>query len=144
MELSDSAKLLRISDTDLTLDNAAEDVRSYKVLDSTGESLGHVDDLMIDDRQKKVRFLVIAAGGFLGIGEKKFWVPVDSITSIADGVVHVDTNVEHLRDAPVYDPDVVHAEPFAHEVYSYYGIAPYWGSGYVYPPYPHIIGPGSV
>lgn len=136
MKLSDSAKLLRISDTDLTLDRAEEDVRSYKVTESTGAALGHVDDLMIDDRERKVRFLVVAAGGFLGIGEKKFWVPVDAITSVSDGVVYVDMTVEHVKNVPVYDPEIVQAEPFANEVYSYYGVAPYWGSGYIYPPFP--------
>ena len=144
MELSDSAKLVRLSDTDLVLEQEAEDVRSYKVTDAAGADLGHVDDLMIDDRQKKVRFIVVAAGGFIGIGEKKFWIPVDAVTSISDGTVHVDTTVEHVRSAPVYDPAVVHAEPFASQVYDYYGVAPYWGSGYIYPPYPYVLGPGNV
>lgn len=144
MELSDSAKLVRLSDTDFVLEQEAEDVRSYKVTDAAGVDLGHVDDLMIDDRQKKVRFLVVAAGGFIGIGEKKFWIPVDAITSITDGTVHIDTTVEHVHSAPVYDPGVVHAEPFASQVYDYYGVAPYWGSGYIYPPYPYILGPGNV
>lgn len=144
MELSESAKLVRLSDTDLSLERAEEDVRGYKVVNSTGEDIGHVDDLMIDDQQKKVRFLVVAAGGFLGIGEKKFWVPVDTVTNIIDGTVHVDMTIEHVKSVPVYDPEVVHAEPYASEVYTYYGIAPYWGSGYVYPPYPYIMGgPGT-
>lgn len=144
MQLSDSAKLLRLSDTDLALEREEEDVRSYKVVDSTGKDIGHVDDLMIDDQQKKVRFLIVAAGGFLGIGEKKFWVPVDAITGIDDGYVHVDMTLEHVKEVPVYDPEVVQVEPFANEVYNYYGIAPYWGSSYIYPPYPYIMGPGNV
>lgn len=144
MELSDSAKLVRLSDTDLGLDRADDDVRSYNVVDATGAAIGHVDDLMIDDQQKKVRFLVVAAGGFLGIGEKKFWVPVDAVTAIEDGTVHVDMTVEHVKSVPVYDPEIVHPEPFANEVYNYYGVAPYWGSGYIYPPYPYLMGPGNM
>jgi len=142
MELSDSAKLVRLSDTDLSLEHAAEDVRGCKVVDATGHDIGHVDDLMIDEQHRKVRFLVVAAGGFLGIGEKRFWIPVDAITSIAEDHVHIDLTAESVKHTPVYDPEVVQAQPYANDVYTYYGIAPYWGSGYVYPPYPYIMGGG--
>lgn len=145
MHISDSAKLVRLSDTNLTLEHAAEDVRGCKVTDAEEKDIGHVDDLMIDDEQKKVRFLVVAAGGFLGIGEKKFWIPVDAVTAISDDQVRVDTTVEHIKGAPGYDPEIVPAQPYANDVYAYYGIAPYWGAGYVYPPYPYLMGgPGNV
>jgi len=142
MTTSDSSKLVRLSDTNLTLEHAAEDVRGFKVIDSEGNDVGHVDDLMIDESHRKVRFLVVAAGGFLGIGEKRFWLPVDSVTALAEETVRVDTTVEHVKGAPGYDPEIVPSRPYAADVYTYYGIAPYWGAGYVYPPYPYMMGNG--
>lgn len=145
MDTSDLNKLVRLSDTNLTLEQPAEDVRGSKVIDSAGEDIGHIDDLMIDDQQHKVRFLVVAAGGFLGIGEKKFWIPVDAVTATSTDQVNVDTTVAHIKDSPGYDPDIIASEPYANDVYAYYGIAPYWGAGYIYPPYPFLMGaPGTV
>jgi len=141
----ESSKLVRLSDTNLTLEHAAEDVRGFSVLDADGNEIGHVDDLMVDEEDTKVRFLVVAAGGFLGIGEKRFWVPVDAVTAIRSEQVLVDTTVEHIKSAPGYDPEIVPSHPYANDVYAYYGIAPYWGSGYIYPPYPFLMGgPGNM
>lgn len=138
-------RLVRLSDTNLTLEHAAEDVRGFKVIDSNGDEIGHVDDLMVDDTHKKVRFLVVAAGGFLGIGEKRFWLPVDAVTSVKTEEVDVDTTAEHVKAAPGYDPEIVPSHPYATDVYAYYGMAPYWGSGYIYPPYPFLMsGPGTM
>lgn len=139
------SKLVRLSDTNLTLEHAAEDVRGLKVTDADKSAIGHVDDLMIDEDEKKVRFLVVAAGGFLGIGEKHFWIPVDAVTAIRGDEISVDTTVEHVKSAPGYDPAIVPSHPYADDVYTYYGIAPYWGSGYIYPPYPYLMGnPGNM
>lgn len=145
MQIPDSARLVRLSDTNLSLEHAAEDVRGCKVMDAGEEHIGHVDDLMIDDTQKKVRFIVVAAGGFLGIGEKRFWIPVDAVTSIAEEIVHVDTTVDHVKQAPGYDPEIVPSPPYVQDVYEYYGVTPYWGVGYIYPPFPYMAGgPGNV
>jgi hypothetical protein len=85
-----------------------------------------------------VRFLQVAAGGFLGLGERKLMVPVDAVTRVQDGKVHVDQTREHVAGAPEYDPEIVEERYWA-SVYDYYGYTPYWGPGYVYPGYPYYI-----
>lgn len=145
MEISNSSTLVRLSDTNLTLGHPDEDIRGAIVVDSDGKDIGHVDDLMIDDHHNKVRFLVVSAGGFLGIGEKKFWIPVDAVTARSEDQVSVDTTVAHVKTAPGYDPDIIASQPYADNVYAFYGIAPYWGAGYIYPPYPYLMGgPGTL
>jgi len=62
--------------------------------------VGHVDELLIDDTEKRVRFLRVAAGGFLGIGGQKFLIPVDAITAIAPDTVRVDRSRDHVAAAP--------------------------------------------
>lgn len=145
MDNPDLAKLVRLSDTNLALEHAEEDVRDLTVVDASGSDVGHVADLIIDESHKKVRFLVVAAGGFLGIGEKRFWVPVDAISAIEAERVMINTTTDQVKSAPVYDPEIVPSHPYVNDVYAYYGIAPYWGAGYVYPPYPYIMGgPGNM
>ncbi len=140
MDAPELNALVRLSDTNLTLEHSEEDVRGSSVRDAAGEDIGHIDDLMVDEEHKKVRFLVVVAGGFLGIGEKKFWIPVDAVTAIKDDEVDVDMTVAHVRDAPGYHPEITTVQPYAGDVYAYYGIAPYWGAGYIYPPYPYLMG----
>lgn len=83
-----------------------------------------------------MRFLQVASGGFLGIGETKFMIPVDAIKRIDEGTVHVDQTRERLAKAPKYDLDLVMKQTHWNDLYGYYGYAPFWGSGYIYPPYP--------
>lgn len=132
-----TATLRRLSDTDLTVGDPGEDIRGRKVVDRSGEEVGTVDDLLIDDRENKVRFLRVASGGFLGMGETKFLVPVDAIAEIGEGAVRVDQSREHVAGAPQYDPDLVYDTGYYGGLYGYYGYAPYWAPGYIYPAYPY-------
>src|SRR5579862_4614967 len=76
--------------------NPVEDVRGRKVLDSTGQDLGSVDNLLVDDLEHKLRFLGVAARGFLGLGETMFLIPVEAITTVDDEAVHVDQARGHM------------------------------------------------
>jgi len=139
------AKFVRLSDTNLTLAEQAEDIRGLKALDLAGEELGTVDDLFIDEQERKVRFLEVSSGGFLGLGATKFLLPVDAITRITADVVHISQRRERVAGAPKYDPTLVE-ERYASDVYGHYGYLPYWGPGYDYPPYPYYSSanrPGS-
>ncbi len=140
METPTNALLLKLSESGFTLTDTNEDIRGFKVLDHQGEDIGEIDDLMIDDRERKVRFLLVGAGGFLGLGTKKFMVPIEAVTRIHDGHVHLDRAREHVAQSPHYAPDIVPLDQTAAgTVYSHYGFPPYWGAGYVYPPYPYFV-----
>ena len=51
-----TATLMRLSDTELTVADPAEDIRGRTVVDRNGEEIGDVDDLLLDDHGKRVRF----------------------------------------------------------------------------------------
>jgi sporulation protein YlmC with PRC-barrel domain len=134
-----ASTLRRLHDIGETVANADEDVRGRKVLDNAGQKVGTIDGLMVDDAEKKVRFLRVECGGFLGLGATHVMIPVDAITSITSDTVTIDRGGEHLHGAPRYDPALVN-EPDEHYwggVYGYYGFAPFWGMGYNYPSYPY-------
>ncbi len=140
------AALMRLRDTELTVADPAEDVRGRKVIDEEGEEVGEVEDLLVDDRDTKVRFLEVASGGFLGLGETKFLLPVETISSVSEDTVYVNQTRQRIAKAPRFDPDLMHKEAVGElpgsggyygDVYRYYGYRPYWGPGYVYPPYPY-------
>jgi sporulation protein YlmC with PRC-barrel domain len=133
--MSENAKLVRLADTDLTLADTDDDVRGKTVVDRGEEEIGEVDDLVIDEDERRVRLLQVGSGGFLGIGKQKVLVPVDAVTSVGD-VVKVDTEREHVASGPVYDPDLVLRKDTVAGLYDHYGMLPYWHAGYRAPGFP--------
>lgn len=131
-----TATLQKLSDSTLTVADKAEDVRGRKVLDKAGEDVGTVDDLMIDDRESKVRFLLVGSGGFLGLGDTKVLIPVDAITRVTADAVYIDHTREHVAGGPGYDPEMITDPGHLGKVYNYWGVPPYWTPGYMYPMYP--------
>lgn len=63
--------LHRLRKSKLELADAAADIRGRRVTDSAGQEIGKVDDLMVDERERRVRFLEVSSGGLLGIGENQ-------------------------------------------------------------------------
>ncbi|MFI7674190.1 PRC-barrel domain-containing protein [Actinophytocola sp. NPDC049390] len=134
--MNGTAPLVRLGDTELTLAERDEDVRGRDVLDPHDDKVGEVDDLIIDHVERRVRFLDVGAGGFLGLGKDKVLIPVDAVTSVAD-TVHVDTEREHVAGSPAYDPDLVLDRTSTASFYDYYGYVPYWHMGYMNPGFPY-------
>lgn len=130
------SKLLSLKDAGLTTENSAEDIRGRDVMDAAGEKIGHVNDLLIDENERKVRLMEIGHGGILGIGESKVLVPIDAISRIDEDVVHIGQTREHVAGAPRYDPEIVEEWDYYDSLYGYYGVGPYWAGGYAYPAYP--------
>jgi sporulation protein YlmC with PRC-barrel domain len=128
-------RLIKLSDTTLTLERPSDDIRHRKVLDADGNDVGKVDDLFIDEQERKVRFLLVQAGGFLGLGGEHFLIPIDAVTEDTADHIKLGHSREHIAGAPQYDPDLVDERHYA-AVYGYYGYGPFWGPGYMYPGYP--------
>lgn len=137
--MAHDSKLIRLNDADDIVVAENDDIRGRSMFDKDGEELGKVDDLLIEPDDRTVRFLVVASGGFLGLGEHKSFIPIDAISRVTADEVHIDQSREQVAGAPVYDPELVDA-PEHHEyyssVYGHYGFAPYWLPGYTYPGYP--------
>jgi sporulation protein YlmC with PRC-barrel domain len=127
------SRLHRLGDNDLRLEHPSEDIRGRTVLDSNGEEIGTVDELFIDDRERRVRYIQVASGGFLHLGQTKFLIPSDAISSVNDVNVHVDSTRERISGVPVYDPKVID-DPYLTRVSKYFGREPYWASEYRRPP----------
>jgi sporulation protein YlmC with PRC-barrel domain len=133
MTSSEKATLYTLGDRGQTVDGSSNDIRGRQVQDNEGVIIGKVEDLLIDDLEHKVRFLLVEHGGFLGFGQKKTMIPVDVVTKITESTVMIDQSSGRLAAAPVYDPKLVNDRVYHASLYNYYGYAPYWGAGYMYP-----------
>ncbi len=132
----DSANTLRtLKEAGETLADPGQDIRGRDVYAKNGEKIGKVDALFVDDQESKVRFMRLETGGFLGIGERKFLIPIDAITRVDEDQVHLDQTHEKISGSPAYDPDIMAQPEYSYYggLYNYYGYGPYWGLGYGYP-----------
>lgn len=76
------------------------------VYDPAGRRIGEVEEMILDIRTGCVRYVVLASGGFLGIGRKRVAVPWSAFTPDLDAkrcVVNV--AAMHLMAVPVSDED---------------------------------------
>lgn len=101
------------------------------VVNSAGETLGKLEDFMVDLDNGRIRYAVLSFGGTLGFGNKLFAVPAEalSVDSTARRLV-LDVDKSLLEKAPGFDRDTWpdFADPaFGREIYTYYGRKPYWG-----------------
>jgi sporulation protein YlmC with PRC-barrel domain len=117
-------------------DERADIYRTSKVIGAAvenpqGEKLGDIRDIVLDPTTGRIRYAVLGAGGFLGIGEKYFAIPWTALTSKAgekgDFILNIDQ--EKLKNAPGFDKDNwpnMTDRSWAEQVYTYYGAKPYW------------------
>lgn len=109
---------------------SATSITGTNVTNLQNESLGEIEDLMIDLNTGRVSYAVLSFGGILGIGDKLFAVPLESFSVDADNenfVLNMDK--DRLEDAPGFDKNDWPATSdtgFRDRVYSYYEIDPYW------------------
>jgi sporulation protein YlmC with PRC-barrel domain len=133
-----TSALYRLKDSDLQLADPRADIRDKKVRDLGGDDIGDVHDLLVDGEERKVRFIEIASGGVLGIGDTKFLLPVEAVTAITDDEVRINQTRTKVVGSPHYDPKLVE-QTLLSDVYGHYGYrTPFWRSGYVYPRYPYL------
>jgi sporulation protein YlmC with PRC-barrel domain len=85
---------VKLSDSGYVLENPEQDIRGKDVYHVDGEQIGSVDDVYIDRRERKVRFLEVGAGGFLGLGERRFLIPVESVTEVGEDRVTIEPGSE--------------------------------------------------
>ena len=139
--------LVRLDETDLTLANAADDLRGRKAVDVNGDEIGEIDGLTMDLQERRLRFIHVGSGEFLGIGEKKVLIPVDAITHVDSDSVRIDKTREHVAEAPLYDravdvrpgsageshAGITFGPEYYNSLYRHFGHLPYWTTGYAYP-----------
>jgi sporulation protein YlmC with PRC-barrel domain len=74
------SNLTKLSETELPLEEPWQDMRGLDVYDIQDEQIGSVQDLYVDREVRLASYLVVSAGGFLGIGKKHFLIPVEEVS----------------------------------------------------------------
>ncbi|MEM8559349.1 MAG: PRC-barrel domain-containing protein [Bacteroidota bacterium] len=97
------------------------------VVNPQGTSLGDIKDLMVDPQTGRVLYAVLDFGGFLGIGNKLFAVPLQAFDVDTDRERFVlNVTQERLENAPGFDQNDWPSSAdtsFLDTVYNHYGVS---------------------
>jgi len=108
----------------------ASDVIGMTVNSLQDEKLGKVSDLAVDMESGRVVQVIIATGGFLGMGSTLTAVPPGALHhDIAQNVLRLNASKEKLKNAPRFDASKWDENTQSNrvtEVYGYYGQQPYF------------------
>jgi len=84
----------------------ASKVQGTTVYNPKGESIGSVEDVVLDKKSNDIMFAVLGFGGFLGIGEKYHPLPWSLLNYDDDkGGYVVALSKDELKAAPAYAID---------------------------------------
>jgi sporulation protein YlmC with PRC-barrel domain len=101
------SNLTELSETDLPLEEPWQDIRGLDVYDITDEQIGSVQDLYVDREARLASYLVVSAGGLLGLGKKHFLIPVEEASrDVGEDRVTITQNREKVLNSFEFDPDV--------------------------------------
>ena len=101
------SNLTKLSETELPLEEPWQDMRGLAVYDNQDEQIGSVEDLYIDREARLASYLVVSAGGFLGLGKKHFLIPVEEVSrDVGEERVRITVQREKVLNSPEFDPDV--------------------------------------
>jgi hypothetical protein len=117
----------------------ASKVNGTPVFNSTGDRIGHIEDVAIGKVDGRVGYAILSFGGFLGIGEKFHPLPWSFLTYDTDRNAYVVAlTKEELKNAPAFSRDELADtgdtdERYRGPVFAYYGpfgATPYWIAEY--------------
>jgi sporulation protein YlmC with PRC-barrel domain len=132
-----------------------EKIIGSKVINVKGETLGKIDDLVVDIDTGRILYAVLDSGGFLGIGSKLFPVPWESLAALpSEGIFFLNQSKEQMEKAPAFDKNNLPNMGDTHwgeGIFKHYGVPGYeqrgpadygYGGYYGYGYYGEYPGPG--
>lgn len=111
---------------------SASSLTGHDVVNRAGETLGEVQEVMLDLSHGTVAYAVMSSGGFLGIGERLFAIPWRALQLDAERKAFVlDVDKSHFDKAPGFEPShwptqLNGGEEWHRDVHAYYGTPVYW------------------
>jgi len=126
--------LVRLGDSDFVPVNPEDDVRGKDVYDAEGQRIGSVEDFYIDRKEREMRFLEVGGAGgwrrgFLGIGEKRFLIPVEAVTQVTEDRVTIEPDRTEKVEGPAPFDTKVAPPPAAARRADDYASPPYGDTG---------------
>jgi sporulation protein YlmC with PRC-barrel domain len=114
--LSRVPMLIKMSDSGFGVNSRESDIRRLGVFNRNGEQIGSVEDFYVDTQEREVRFLEVGTGGFMGLGEKRFLIPVEAVTNFREGGVTVSESGEEISESPPFDTKIIPLDAYERDI----------------------------
>jgi sporulation protein YlmC with PRC-barrel domain len=123
-----TAELVRLSEFAGEIVDESADLRRRKVLDSAGEEIGRVEEVLVDPGDATARMIEVGHGGLLGMGQSRFLLPLDAVEAVDQDAVRVALTRERIEGAPPYEAvRAAYNDPvFRRSLFDYYSFEPAW------------------
>ena len=95
-----------------------EELRGSTVIDLTGDKIGKVEEIYLDQQTNQPEWLLVNTGMF---GTKSTFIPLQGANAAEDGV-QVPFEKARVKDAPGVEPNAQLSREEEAELYSYYGL----------------------
>jgi len=116
-----------VATTDLQGGVRASEVIGVMVRNTENESLGEIDDVILNSKDGTIRYVLASEGGFLGIGEDWVAVPWHRLKMSRDMLyAYLPISEEAFEDAPKVTEDQINSIPnkeWSEQVKNYYDSA---------------------
>lgn len=109
---------------------SASSITGDKVKNRQDETLGSVHDIMIDCDSGRVAYVVMSSGGFLGMGDKLFAIPMSALQLDRENkCLRMDASTSTFENAEGFDqdnwPDMASAQ-WEKTAHAHFSARPYW------------------
>ena len=108
----------------------AKKVIGTNVKDPSGNTIGEVNDIVLDKQSNNIMFAIVSFGGFLGIGEKYHPLPWASLNyDEAENAYVVNYTKDQLKAAPadsISELTKNDGRAFRDQAFDYYKQPRYW------------------
>lgn len=105
---------------------SSDTLQGTQVVNSQGQDLGRLEELMLNLKNGRVDYAVLSFGGILGIGDKLFAVPWKALqVDQTNEQIIMNVTREKLENAPGFDKDnwpQTTPHDWLVEVHDYYGL----------------------
>jgi sporulation protein YlmC with PRC-barrel domain len=108
---------------------SASDLNGYSIGALDGP-IGHVSDVLFDDQDWRVRWVVVETGNWLV--NRKVLLPPSALhnTSSDQHAFSVKLTIDQVKNSPNIDTDKSVSRQMETYVYEYYSWSPYWGDNF--------------
>lgn len=105
---------------------STDEVLSYSIK-ATDESIGHVEDFIVDEETWIIRYLVVDTSNWLP-ASRKVIISTEWLESLKwdESAAHVSVSREQIEKSPEYDPNIALDRDYETKLYGFYGLPHYW------------------
>lgn len=106
--------------------HSAKSIINYNV-HGTDDSIGHVEDFIVDDTNWNIRYLIVDTHNWLPGGRKVIisprWIKSMKWTEAS---VHIDLTKDQIKNSPEWDPSVPIQSDYETKLHDFYGKKIFW------------------